>query len=128
VADGLVVHPAVVRRRLDEELPFLVTENILMAAVKKGGDRQKLHERLRVLSQSAGERLKTFGGGNELLSMIAADPVFHLTPAELEAAADPARFTGRAPEQVDEFLDVEIGPILRSDPESAAAVSDDVPV
>jgi adenylosuccinate lyase len=128
VADGLVVHPGVVRRRLEEELPFLVTENILMAAVKKGGDRQKLHERLRVLAQAAGDRLKEKGGPNDLLARIAEDETFHLTPAELEAAADPARFIGRAPEQVDEFLAAEVEPILRSDPDAAQDVAEEVAV
>ena len=121
VTDGLVVHSAVVRRRLEAEIPFLATENILMAASKKGGDRQALHERLRVLTQEAGDRMKTEGVENDLLQRIAADPVFGLSPAEIAAAADPARFIGRAPEQVDEFLEAEIEPILRSDPSAAAA-------
>ncbi len=120
VADGLVVHPAVVRRRLDAEIPFLATENILMAAAKKGGDRQALHEKLRVLAQAAGDRMKVEGGDNDLLYRIAGEPAFGLTPAEIQAASDPARFIGRAPEQVDEFLDTEIEPILRTD---AAAAS-----
>lgn len=128
VGDGLVVNPFVVRRRLDEELPFLATENILMAAVKKGGDRQALHERIRVLAQAAGDKLKSQGGANDLLTYIASDPEFHLTPAELEAATDPTRFVGRAPEQVDEFLAQEIEPILRSDPVAADAPSDEVRV
>ncbi|MDL2718549.1 MAG: adenylosuccinate lyase [Acidobacteriota bacterium] len=119
VTDGLVVHPAVVRRRLDAELPFLATENILMAASKKGGDRQALHERIRVLAQAAGDRMKQEGGDNDLLFRIAADPVIGLTPAEVIAASEPTRFIGRAPEQVDEFLDVEIEPILATDPEAA---------
>lgn len=126
VSEGLVVHPAVVRRRLDEELPFLVTENVLMIATRKGGDRQVLHERLRVLAQAAGDRLKEHGGANDLLGRIAADASFGLTPAELEAAADPARFIGRAPEQVDEFLAAEIDPILASDPESATQAAAEI--
>ena len=76
VATGLVVHPAVIRRRLAEELPFLATENVLMAAAKKGGDRQVLHERIRVYAQAAGDRLKAEGGENDLLDRIAADPAF----------------------------------------------------
>ena len=119
VTDGLVVHPAVVRRRLDVELPFLATENILMAAAKKGGDRQALHEKMRVLAQAAGDRMKLEGGDNDLLFRIAADPAFGLTPAEVIAASEPTRFIGRAPEQVDEFLDTEIEPILATDPEAA---------
>ncbi len=116
------------RRRLDEELPFLVTENVLMAAVKKGGDRQEMHERLRVLAQETGERMKEQGGPNDLLARIAADRAFHLSPAELDAAADPARFVGRAPEQVDEFLEAEIEPILASDPAAAQAAAEEVTV
>jgi adenylosuccinate lyase len=105
-----------------------VTENVLMAAVKKGGDRQLLHERLRVLAQAAGDRLKDHGGANDLLSRIAKDPAFHLTAAELEAAADPSRFVGRAPEQVDEFLDAEIAPILASDRAAAEEAAEEVRV
>ena len=119
VTDGLVVHPTVVRRHLDAELPFLATENILMAAAKKGGDRQALHEKLRVLTQAAGDRMKAEGGENDLLFRIAGDPAFGLTPAEVIAASEPARFIGRAPEQVDEFLETEIEPILATDPEAA---------
>ncbi|MGA7991238.1 MAG: adenylosuccinate lyase [Thermoanaerobaculia bacterium] len=120
VADGLLVHPGVVRRRLDAELPFLATENVLMAAVKKGGDRQTLHEKLRVLAQAAGDRMKNEGSENDLLFRIAADSSFGLTPAEIQAASDPARFVGRAPEQVDEFLDTEIEPILATNPVAAS--------
>jgi adenylosuccinate lyase len=128
VSDGLVVHPAVVRRRLDEELPFLVTENVMMAAVQKGGDRQVLHEKLRVLTQAAGDKLKEQGGANDLLERIAKEPAFRLSPAELESAADPARFVGRAPEQVDEFLAAEIEPILASDPEAVKDAVEEVRV
>ena len=120
VADGLVVHPGVVRRRLDAEIPFLATENVLMAASKKGGDRQVLHEKIRVLAQAAGDRMKNEGAENDLLFRIAAEPAFGLTPAEIQAASDPARFIGRAPEQVDEFLATEIEPILATDPQAAA--------
>lgn len=111
VASGLVVHPEVIRRRLAEELPFLATENVLMAAAKKGGDRQALHERIRVLAQAAGDRLKAEGGGNDLLDRIAADPAFGLTREEVDAAADPGLFVGRAPEQVEEFLAAEVDPL-----------------
>ena len=128
VADGLVVHESVVRRRLDQEIPFLATENILMWAVRKGGDRQQLHERIRVLSQAAGDRLKERGGENDLLTRIAADPIFGLSPSEITVAADPARFVGRAPEQVDEFLAAEIDPILASDPQAGREAAEEVPV
>ena len=112
VVTGLVVHPEVIRRRLAEELPFLATENVLMAAATKGGDRQALHERIRVLAQAAGDRLKAEGGVNDLLDRIAADPAFGLTRAEVAAAADPRLFVGRAPEQVEEFLAAEVDPLL----------------
>ena len=112
VVDGLVVHPEVIRRRLAEELPFLATENVLMAAAKKGGDRQVLHERIRVHAQAAGDRLKAAGGENDLLERIAADPAFGLSREEVAAAADPRLFLGRAPEQVAEFLAAEVDPLL----------------
>lgn len=112
VATGLVVHPEVIRRRLAEELPFLATENVLMAAVKKGGDRQALHEKIRVLAQAAGDRLKAEGGENDLLDRIAADPAFGLTRDEVGQAADPRLYVGRAPEQVEEFLAAEVDPLL----------------
>ncbi len=128
VSEGLVVHESVVRRRLEQELPFLATENILMAAVRKGGDRQVLHEKIRVLTQAAGDRLKDEGGENDLLARIGDDPTFCLTRAEIAVASDPARFIGRAPEQVDEFLSVEIAPILASDPAAAQAAAEEVRV
>lgn len=121
VATGLVVHPEVIRRRLAEELPFLATENVLMAAAKKGGDRQELHERIRVYAQAAGDRLKAEGGENDLLDRIASDPAFLMTHDEVAAAADPRIFVGRAPEQVEEFLAAEVEPLLAA---HASALSD----
>lgn len=121
VAEGLVVNEAVVRRRLADEIPFLATENVLMAAARKGGDRQALHERIRVLAQAAGDRLKAEGGANTLLADIADDPAFGLSFAEVEAAADPRRFVGRAPEQVDAFLREEVDPILAAHPGALSA-------
>ena len=128
VSSGLVVHESVVRRRLEQELPFLATENILMAAVRKGGDRQKVHERIRVAAQAAGDRLKDLGGPNDLLDRIADDPAIGLTPAEIAAAADPARFVGRAPEQVDEFLAAEVDPILAENLDALRAAAVEVSV
>jgi adenylosuccinate lyase len=128
VASGLVVHPAVVRRRLAEELPFLATENVLMAAAKKGGDRQILHERIRVYAQAAGDRLKAEGGENDLLDRIAADPVFLLTREEVAAAADPRIFVGRAPEQVEEFLAAEVDPLLAAHAEALSDAAVEVKV
>ena len=95
-----------------------------MAAAKKGGDRQELHERIRVLAQAAGDRLKSEGGENDLLDRIAADPAFRLTREEVAAVADPKAFVGRAPEQVEEFLAAEVDPLLaaHADALSGAAV------
>ena len=112
VCDGLVVYPKVIRARVMNELPFMATENIMMDAVKKGGDRQELHEKLRVHSQAAGRVVKEEGGQNDLIDRIAADPAFMITREEIEALLDPAYFTGRSAEQVDEFLSDVIRPLL----------------
>ena len=128
VACGLVVHEHVVKRRLAEELPFLATENVLMAAAKKGGDRQLLHERIRVHAQGAADALKERGGENPLLAAIAADPAFGLSESEVAAAADPALFVGRAPEQVEEFLSAEVDPVLASHAGALAGEAEEVRV
>ncbi len=128
VASGLVVNKEVIARRLRDELPFLATENLLMTAAKKGGDRQALHERIRVLAQAAGDRLKAHGGENSLLADIAADPIFRLGADEIAAATDPALFVGRAPEQVDEFLAAEVEPILKASPVVSAGPAEEVRV
>ena len=94
------------------ELPFMATENILMDAVKRGGDRQQLHERLRIHSQAAGNVVKEEGLPNDLLSRIAADPLFQTTEAELQSLLDPTLYTGRSTQQVDEFLSTFIRPLL----------------
>ncbi len=104
VVDGLVVYPKVIEKHLSAELPFMATENILMDAVKAGGDRQELHEKIRQLSMEAGRRVKEQGDDNDLLTRIAADPAFPLTGEDLESCLDPSLYVGRAPEQVDEFL------------------------
>ena len=109
VASGLVVYPHVIARNLREELPFMAAENILMAAVTAGGDRQELHERIRVHSQSAGEVVKQHGCPNDLLERLANDPAFE--QVDLTGVLDPSQFIGRAPEQVDEFLAEVIQPI-----------------
>ncbi len=114
VVDGLVVYPKVIYKRLMSELPFMATENIMMDAVKAGGDRQELHERIRELSMEAGRNVKAEGKENNLLELIAADPAFNLTLEELEKTMDPARYTGRAKEQVDAFLTKVIRPVLDS--------------
>ena len=113
VCDGLVVYPKVVAARVQNELPFMATENIMMSAVKKGGDRQQLHEKLRLHSLAASRVVKEEGGKNDLIERICADPAFGLERAEVDAILDPTRFTGRAAEQVDEYLDRIIRPILK---------------
>ena len=117
VVDGLVVYPKVIEKRLRSELPFMATENIMMDAVKAGGDRQELHERIRELSMEAGRNVKEKGLENNLLELIAADDAFNLTLEELEATMDPTKYTGRAKEQVDAFLKREIAPILEANKE-----------
>ena len=112
VVDGLVVSPKVIEKRLMSELPFMATENIMMDAVKAGGDRQELHERIRELSMEAGRNVKAEGKDNNLLELIAADPSFNLTLEELKKTMDPKKYVGRAPQQVEEFLDEVIRPVL----------------
>ena len=112
VVDGLVVYPKVIEKRLRSELPFMATENIMMDAVKAGGDRQELHERIRELSMEAGKTVKVEGKDNNLLELIAADPAFNLTLEELEKTMDPSKYTGRAAVQVDAFLKNVIQPVL----------------
>ena len=112
VTGGLVVYDQVVRRRVMDKLPFMATENIMMMSVKKGGNRQELHERLRVHSHAAAARVKLEGKENDLIARIEADPAFPLTRREIESELDPARFVGRAPAQVEEFVENVIDPIL----------------
>ena len=112
VCDGLVVYDKVIRRRVMDELPFMATENIMMDAVKKGGNRQELHERLRVHSQAAAANVKRDGGTNDLVDRLAADPAFMITREEIEAILQPERFTGRSAQQVEEYLANIIRPLL----------------
>ena len=112
VASGLVVHPKVIEKHVLEELPFMASENIMMDAVVRGGDRQELHERIRVLSQEAGRNVKDLGLSNNLIDLIAADPAFGMTKEELTAHLEPSRYIGRCPEQVEEFLTQEVQPVL----------------
>lgn len=112
VVDGLVVYPKVIEKRLMSELPFMATENIMMDAVKAGGDRQELHERIRELSMEAGRNVKEKGLDNNLLELIAADPAFGLTLDELKKTMNPSRYTGRAALQVDAYLSGVIRPLL----------------
>ena len=114
VVDGLVVYPKVIEKRLMSELPFMATENIMMDAVKAGGDRQELHERIRELSMEAGRHVKAEGRDNDLLELIAADPAFNLSLDELKAAMEPSRYTGRAKEQVETFLEKVVNPVIEA--------------
>ncbi len=117
VVDGLVVYPKVIESRLMKELPFMATENIMMDAVKAGGDRQELHERIRVHSMAAGKVVKEEGKENDLLERIANDPAFNMTMEQLTAIMEPKNFVGRAPVQTEEFLDEVIAPILEQNKE-----------
>nr|WP_027870748.1 adenylosuccinate lyase [[Eubacterium] cellulosolvens] len=112
VVDGLVVYPKVIEKHLMAELPFMATENIMMDAVKAGGDRQELHERIRELSMEAGKTVKVEGKENDLLERIAADPTFHLSLEDLKKSMDPKKYVGRAPYQVDKYLSEVVKPIL----------------
>ena len=117
VVDGLVVYDKVITKRLMSELPFMATENIMMDAVKAGGDRQELHEKIRQLSMEAGKNVKERGLENNLLDLIAADPSFNLTKEELEKTMDPSKYVGRSKEQVEEFLAEVVNPILEASKE-----------
>lgn len=115
ISAGLVVYPQVIRRHLADELPFMATENILMAAVRRGGDRQDLHERIRRHSMDAGSRVKQEGAANDLLDRIAADPAFDLDQSELDKLLDASLYIGRAPQQVEEYLEGFIDPLLAAE-------------
>ena len=117
VVDGLVVYPKVIEKRLMSELPFMATENIMMDAVKAGGDRQELHERIRELSMEAGKNVKVEGKDNNLLELIAADPAFNLTLEDLQKTMKPEKYVGRASEQVDAYLKNVIRPLLEKNKE-----------
>ncbi len=114
VTDGLVVYPKVIEKRLMSELPFMATENILMDCVKMGGDRQELHERIRELSMMAGNEIKTKGGENRLLQMIAEDDMFPVDEETLKDAMRPEKYIGRAKEQTEKFLDTVVKPVLKN--------------
>ena len=112
VSDGLKVYDKVITKHLMAELPFMATENIMMDAVKAGGDRQEMHEKIRQLSMEAGKHVKEDGGENNLLELIAADPAFHLSFEELQASMDPKKYVGRAPRQVENYLNQVVRPLL----------------
>ena len=112
VVDGLVVYPKVIETRLRSELPFMATENIMMDAVKNGGNRQELHEKIRQLSMEAGKTVKVEGKENNLLELIAADDEFPMTLEELESTMDPSRYVGCAPHQVERYVTEVVQPVL----------------
>ena len=124
VVDGLVVYPKVIEKRLMSELPFMATENIMMDAVKAGGDRQELHERIRELSMEAGRNVKEKGLDNNLLELIAADPAFNLSLEELQKTMDPAKYVGRAPVQVEAYLNNVVNPMLEANKESLGVTAE----
>ena len=114
VSAGLVVHEKVIEKHILEELPFMASENIMMDAVKKGGDRQQLHERIRVHALEAGHNVKDLGLNNNLIDLIAEDPLFGMSREELVAHMEPSRYIGRCPQQVDDFIAEFIAPVLES--------------
>jgi adenylosuccinate lyase len=128
ISRGLVVHPQVIKRHLEAELPFMASETILMAAVTAGGDRQTLHEAIRRHSLAAGLRVKDQGLDNDLLARLAADPLFAAVRPQLHTLCDPARFVGRAPQQVDEFLHSEVAPVITQHEAAIAAQRGEVRV
>jgi adenylosuccinate lyase len=112
VTAGLVVHEKVIEKHIQEELPFMASENIMMDAVKRGGNRQELHEQIRLHSLEAGHQVKDLGNPNNLIDLIAADPMFGMTKEELTAHLDPKNYIGRCPQQVEEFLQNDVQPVL----------------
>ena len=119
VSNGLVVYPKVIRRRLEQELPFMASENIMMDAVKAGGDRQELHEAIRVNAQAAAANVKQNGGENDLLERLAKDEHFAKIDIDLKAALDPSRYVGRAPEQTAGYLEQCVKPFLAANAANA---------
>lgn len=127
VTDGLVIYPKVIKKHLMSELPFMATENIMMDAVKKGGDRQKLHERIRELSMESARRVKEEGEENDLLDKIAADPMFGMSKDDIKKTMDPAKYVGRAPGQVRLFLENDVRPVLEEN-KDLLGITDEVRV
>ena len=128
VASGIKVYPKVIERHISEELPFMATENIMMRAASRGGDRQALHEAIRVHSIAAGAAVKERGERNNLVSRIAGDPLFGMTEAEITSELDPMRFIGRAPEQVTEFLRDVVQPVLAANADDLSGCATELKV
>lgn len=114
ISSGMVVYPKVIRKHIKDELPFMATENILMEAVKRGGDRQELHERIRIHSMEAAKKVKELGENNDLIDRICSDPLFKLNKDEVVSVLKPENYTGRAKEQVEEYLIYNVDPVLES--------------
>ena len=112
ISEGLVVYPKVIEQRILKELPFMATENILMQAVKKGGDRQELHEKIRVHSMAAAKVVKEEGKDNDLIERIVSDKSFNITKEEIEKVLKPINFVGRAPKQTEEFIEQYVNPVI----------------
>lgn len=121
ISEGMVVYEKVIAAHVNNELPFMATENIMMEAVKKGGDRQELHEKIRVYSMEASQRVKGEGLNNDLIDRIMADGTFGLTKEEILNVIDPSKFVGRAPSQVEEFIEEYVSPILKANEEALGA-------
>ena len=124
IAENMVVYDKVIEAHVNQELPFMATENIMMESVKKGGDRQELHERIRVHSMDAAQRVKGEGLNNDLIKRIINDPSFNLSKEEIIAIIDPVKFVGRAPSQVVEFIDEYVNPIIEANKDAASLSSD----
>ena len=124
VADGIKVYPKVIEKHVMEELPFMATENIMMRAVKNGGNRQELHERIRIHSIAAGAVIKEEGKPNDLISRIAADPLFGMTEEEIRAELSPVEYTGRAADQVVELIENFVKPVLKKYPEAVGKTAE----
>ena len=124
ITDGMKVYPKMIERHLLEELPFMATENIMMDAVKRGGDRQELHERIRELSMQAGRRVKEEGLDNNLLDLIAEDPMFGISREELEKTLDPKNYIGAADLQTEDFLKNIVRPIIKANPEALSLTAE----
>ena len=118
VSDGLIVYENVIKKHLNEELPFMITENILMECVKRGGDRQALHDKIRVHSREAQKRIKEEGKDNNLLKLISEDKDFNLTMDDIEEIKAASKISGRASSQVEEFVSETIDPILEKNKDS----------
>jgi len=124
VMENPKVYPKVIEKHLWEELPFMASENIMMACVQRGGDRQQLHEVIRRHAQAAGMRVKEEGAENDLLERLAADPAIGMTRDEIETTLDVRQFVGRAPQQVEEFITTEVAPFLERNGHRLGATSD----